>query len=101
MFEHFEVGEIAILQNISDIGLSHLNGEECIIIEPLEFRPVQSYGTLTEVPAYQIEVPATCQIFNAEPINLKKKPQDDDSNPNTKITWDKCYWSPITQREKI
>ena len=50
----FQRGDIAILQNLP-LFFRHLNGEECEVLSGLqEFRVVDIFGTISDIPCYKI-----------------------------------------------
>ncbi len=94
----FKVGEIALFQNL-DGAFSHLNNEECEILETSEVRKlVDLYGTHSEALTYLVSYRGL--PVGVPPDKLKKKPgkrQTRTEELRTVVPWSAVAWNPHQQ----
>jgi len=92
----FEIGEIAILQNIPS-PFAFMNGEECEITGPLEVRTVQDIrDNMGLVSGYRISYRGNVGVVCPENLRKKKLPPENrDTEFGVKVEWSDCAWNPL------
>ena len=100
MFPQFEIGEIAILQNLK--GLAEYNGTDVEVIGKLEDRLVYSFVSKTDktLKCYHVSVPGFREIA-VLPYQLKKKrPPTLEYQKETVIPWNQCIFQPVRRKKE-
>lgn len=98
----FEVGEIALLKNLTG-DFAQYNGTECQIVGGYARRlAYDRFGTVAYHHGYEIISVISPQRMYASTESLRKKPEppsEDQTERNSLVPWRFCGWIPACLRK--